>query len=361
MKEHVCCWGFNGTCSRGLPRSTSMTLFEHLFSAYLLGSAVLFEAFFATATTTPFKSKFKKNLAPINTSIFTNKDWSGITSGTDDDEIVASLPLHESTPTFDSRSSGFFSASPEPFRPASAMSQCCNTPASLVSSASTPTVGERVRSALRIRDEKTRWFIFYLTTFPVEGLDPALWRKDQNGHLILVSLYKEKGCLAYNFDHRYPVSFIAEAALNDSLHGEEIKQLMTCPSNMQAISYRTNTFKANISELSLKSGNSNLMEEFGCDPRVMEQLTKDDCRMAKRMEQLLINDQYKSRRQFWYNEYLKALDQYETEGNFDLKITEQMKIDDPERVKRELNKRAEDVKWELSNLCKQAQTQTQKK
>ena len=194
-----------------------------------------------------------------------------------------------------------------------------------------------VRSALSLTEDRDKSFIFYHSTFPVAGLDEAVWREDQNGQLLLAGQSSCSGCLCYSFDHRYPVSFITGGKIQEH---EQIRSLMTSPSNMQAISHRSNLFKSNNPESKLTGG---LMEMFGCSQQVMRAYYEDDFAEAKEMEQYLVNSYRLNVLQQAYDDYLNQLESYEEAGGFEVKISEEIKKNDRAAVKEELRRRAQEI------------------
>jgi hypothetical protein len=210
---------------------------------------------------------------------------------------------------------------------------------SLTSVVPTPTKVS-TRHALSITDEQGRSFIFYHSTFPVPGLNPAMWREDQNGQLILAGLNFCSGCLCYSFDHRHPVSFVNESKLQDASRGQQICNLMTSPSNMQAIAHRSNLLKSNNAEHTLTGG---LMGMFGCEERIMRSFYEDDFKGAKNLEKLMISDFSADHHRDYYQRYLEQVEAFEEAGAFALKINEETKKTDRPAVQAELNRRARDV------------------
>ena len=189
------------------------------------------------------------------------------------------------------------------------------------------------RALLTPPDNKSN-FAFYFTTFPVDGLDPAIYRRDMNGALVMVGLTGCSGCLCYSKDHRYPVSWIQpQFHTTDELRS--IARLMHMPENYQYISYRANLFKSNNSEASMNG----LMDMFSCDASTEQLLIEG----ADELQNVLIADM-----KFHQGNYLSycntLLANHEAKvTNKLLTITEELKRNDPEAVRQELNYRAAEI------------------
>ena len=110
-------------------------------------------------------------------------------------------------------------------------------------------------------DRQTKWDCFYRTTTPVKGMDPAIWRRDQFGNLLMAGLnFNCRGCLCYTFDHRYPISNIGASSVVLS-----IVELMSSIENCQALSFRANALKGSNDDSDVMS----VINRFGCDKKTM--------------------------------------------------------------------------------------------
>ena len=130
-------------------------------------------------------------------------------------------------------------------------------------------------------DRQTKWDCFYRTTTPVEGMDPALWREDQYGNLLMAGLnFNCKGCLCYTFDHRYPISSIGATKVPPS-----ITYLMSSIDNCQALSFRTNALKGSNEDHEIGS----IINRFGCDAKTMNLFTAKDYMGARAVQKYLFS------------------------------------------------------------------------
>ena len=92
-------------------------------------------------------------------------------------------------------------------------------------------------------------------------MDPAIWRRDQFGNLLMAGLnFNCKGCLCYTFDHRYPISNIGATKVVQS-----IVDLMSSIDNCQALSFRANALKGSNDDADVTS----VIDRFGCDRKTM--------------------------------------------------------------------------------------------
>lgn len=190
-----------------------------------------------------------------------------------------------------------------------------------------------------VRDENN--FTFYLTTFPVEGLNPAIYRRDLNGALVMAGLTGCYGCLCYSMDHRYPVS-----GINIKLYTDEelspIAKLMKIPENYQYISARANAFKSNHWE----SNVDGIMDMFNCDAATEQLLIEGH----EKLQRVLVQNMGTHTSN--YERYLKTkLADHESRVHFkNLEITEDLKKSNPEAVLQELKYRAKYVSDEIDRL-----------
>ena len=153
----------------------------------------------------------------------------------------------------------------------------------LVSSSFTPS-----SAWLAIRDKfafdrQTKWDCFYRTTTPVKGMDPAIWRRDQFGNLLMAGLnFNCKGCLCYTFDHRYPISNIGATKVVQS-----IVDLMSSIDNCQALSFRANALKGSNDDADVMS----VIDRFGCDRKTMLLFEDKDFAGARAVENYLLSQE----------------------------------------------------------------------
>ena len=152
---------------------------------------------------------------------------------------------------------------------------------------------------LKIRDQylfdrETKWNCFYRTTTPVKGLDPAIWRHDQFGNLLMAGLnFNCKGCLCYTFDHRYPISEMGTIKPSLKLAG-----LMSSIHNCQALSFRTNALKGSNEDQNIKS----VVHRFGCDRKTMALFEDRDHMGARAIEKYYLSaDRIEQIHQFYTN------------------------------------------------------------
>lgn len=132
-------------------------------------------------------------------------------------------------------------------------------------------------------DRQTKWDCFYRTTTPVNGMDPAIWRRDQFGHLLMAGLnFNCVGCLCYTFDHRYPISNIGTSAVNENIVG-----LMSSIDNCQALSFRANALKGSNDDENVK----NVINRFGCDKKTMALFENDDFKGARAVAHYLLSQE----------------------------------------------------------------------
>ena len=131
-------------------------------------------------------------------------------------------------------------------------------------------------------DRQTKWNCFYRTTTPVDGLDPAIWRHDQYGNLLLAGLnFNCKGCLCYTFDHRYPISSIGSQTAD-----EITVKLMSSIDNCQALSFRTNALKGSNEDHDIMS----VVNRFGCDAKTMKLFEAKDHLGARAVQKYLLSE-----------------------------------------------------------------------
>lgn len=131
-------------------------------------------------------------------------------------------------------------------------------------------------------DRQIKWDCFYRTTTPVKGMDPAIWRRDQFGHLLMAGLnFNCNGCLCYTFDHRYPISNIGTSAVNENIIG-----LMSSIHNCQALSFRANALKGSNDDGDIKS----VINRFGCDKKTMALFENDDFKGARAVAHYLLSE-----------------------------------------------------------------------
>lgn len=135
------------------------------------------------------------------------------------------------------------------------------------------------RSNLSFSDD-TKWECFYLTTTPVKGLDEAIWRQDEYGNLLMAGLSYCKGCICYNFDHRFPISEIPDDKITN-----EIALKMHSVDNCQAMSVRVNSLKGS-SQLSDIEG---VIGRFGCDSETMRLFSANDYAGAREIQRMLMD------------------------------------------------------------------------
>lgn len=130
-------------------------------------------------------------------------------------------------------------------------------------------------------DRQTKWDCFYRTTTPVKGLNPAIWRHDQFGNLLMAGLnYNCKGCLCYTFDHRYPISELGDIPATGTLIS-----LMSSIHNCQALSFRTNALKGSNEDNQVKS----IINRFGCDSKTMSLFEDKDHMGARAIEKYYLS------------------------------------------------------------------------
>lgn len=127
---------------------------------------------------------------------------------------------------------------------------------------------------------QTKWDSFYRTTTAVDGLDPAVWRHDQFGNLIMADLTYCTGVLCYTFDHRVPVSVVKDDDSN-----AELAKLMSSIENCQALHYRTNLLKGSSNDEDIKS----VSKYFGPAESVMKPFTENNHYVCKLLQQKLIS------------------------------------------------------------------------
>lgn len=114
-------------------------------------------------------------------------------------------------------------------------------------------------------------------------MDPAIWRRDQFGHLLMAGLnYNCTGCLCYTFDHRYPISNIGTSNVVQS-----VIELMSSIENCQALSFRANALKGSNDD----SDVIHVMDRFGCDKKTMLLFEDKDFMGARAVEHYLLTQE----------------------------------------------------------------------
>lgn len=132
-------------------------------------------------------------------------------------------------------------------------------------------------------DLETKVNCFYRTSTSVKGLDPAIWRRDQSGNLMMAGLnFNCKGCLCYTFDHRYPISNIKTSSIIDS-----IVDLMSSIDNCQALSFRANALKGSNDDEDVTS----IIDRFGCDSKTMALFEDKNYLGARAVERYLLSSE----------------------------------------------------------------------
>ena len=145
-------------------------------------------------------------------------------------------------------------------------------------------------------DKDIKWDCFYRTTTPVNGLNPALWRQDQFGNLLLAGLnFNCEGCLCYTFDHRYPISNVGLSKTD-----AEIQKLMSSIHNCQAISFRTNALKGSNNDQDIKS----IIKKFGCDRKTMNLFEEKNYLGARAVQKYLLNQDRIDQIHGFYKRYI---------------------------------------------------------
>lgn len=135
-----------------------------------------------------------------------------------------------------------------------------------------------------IFDDDVKWDCFYRSTTRVtedDTLDPAIWRQDQYGNLLMASLTYCKGALCYNFDHRFPVSEIPDAKANLKAVIEKMKAVENC----QAMSVRVNSLKGSSPEADIQ----NIVSKFGCDEATKNIFLANNYEYALKVQEKLID------------------------------------------------------------------------
>lgn len=145
-------------------------------------------------------------------------------------------------------------------------------------------------------DKDIKWDCFYRTTMPVNGLNPALWRQDQFGNLLMAGLnFNCEGCLCYTFDHRFPISNIGLTKANS-----EIQTLMSSIHNCQALSFRTNALKGSNNDQDIKS----IVRKFGCDRKTMNLFEGNNYLGARAVQKYLLNQDRIDQFHGFYKNYI---------------------------------------------------------
>lgn len=90
-----------------------------------------------------------------------------------------------------------------------------------------------------------------------------------------------KGCLCYNFDHRYPISEIPDGEISPFIINK-----MKSVDNCQAMSVRVNSLKGSARESEING----VIGRFGCDRSTMNLFTENDYEGALKMQRMLIDD-----------------------------------------------------------------------
>lgn len=156
---------------------------------------------------------------------------------------------------------------------------------------------------LKIRDQylfdrETKWNCFYRTTTPIKGLDPAIWRHDQYGNLLMAGLnFNCKGCLCYTFDHRYPISEMGTIKPTPKLTA-----LMSSIHNCQALSFRTNALKGSNEDQDIKS----VVHRFGCDRKTMALFEDKDHMGARAIEKYYLTAERIEQIHQFYTNYVNG-------------------------------------------------------
>lgn len=151
---------------------------------------------------------------------------------------------------------------------------------------------------LFVFDSETKVQCFYGTTSPVPGLDPAFWRQDEYGNLILNGLngLHCTGCLTYTFDHRLPISAMSK---NKQVQ-KAIAPLVKSVENCQVLSSRANFLKASSDDRHIR----NVAGLFGCDAQTMSIFTTDNFEKAKILQDILLDSTKQSNIKAEYEEYM---------------------------------------------------------
>lgn len=158
---------------------------------------------------------------------------------------------------------------------------------------------------LQIRDQylfdrETKWKCFYRTTTSVKGLDPAIWRHDQFGNLLMAGLnFNCKGCLCYTFDHRFPISQLGTIKPTDKLVA-----LMSSIHNCQALSFRTNALKGSNEDQDIQS----VITRFGCDRKTMKLFEDKDHMGARAIEKYYLSAERIEQIHKFYTDYVTGSD-----------------------------------------------------
>lgn len=136
-----------------------------------------------------------------------------------------------------------------------------------------------------IFDDDVKWDCFYRSTTRVtedDRLDPAIWRQDQYGNLLMAGLTYCKGALCYNFDHRFPVSEIPDAKANLRAVIDKMKAVDNC----QAMSVRVNSLKGSSPEADIQ----NIVAKFGCDEATKNIFLANNYEYALKFQEKLIDE-----------------------------------------------------------------------
>lgn len=207
-------------------------------------------------------------------------------------------------------------------------------------------------SSFRISDEEFRSrltpsnavkdFIFYHSTFPIPGLDPAIFRRDLNGQLIMAGMRGCQGCLCYSLDHRLPISYITNKS--DILARPQLAKLLRHEDNLQMISYRANILKSNNPEERI----AKVFSMFGCDEETMRLFTENGFEGAKMIASLYYSPHALAQHHADYEKYLRDAAYYERLSRFP--ISEEAKLADAKAVADELDKRAQEIKIDVDAI-----------
>lgn len=148
-------------------------------------------------------------------------------------------------------------------------------------------------------DTSTKWDCFYRTTTPVKGLNPAIWRHDQFGNLLMAGLnYNCTGCLCYTFDHRFPVSNIGNTEIT-----YDLTRYMSSINNCQALSFRTNALKGSNEDADIQS----FIKNFGCDNETMKLFEDNDYMGARAVQKYLLSEERTEQIYAFYESYVGGL------------------------------------------------------
>lgn len=147
-------------------------------------------------------------------------------------------------------------------------------------------------------DHDTKWNCFYRSSTPVKGLNPAIWRHDKFGSLIMAGLnYNCSGCLCYTFDHRIPLD-----ALDKKPLPEKLALAFSGIHNCQVLSYRANMMKGSNEDSAFPYDQA----QFGCDRKTMALFAAKDYSVCRELERLLLTEDRRSEIEKHYRDYLQG-------------------------------------------------------